>query len=232
MSKIIREANDSRQDTREGQGTGSSGRKAESQEGTRCQQCLYRTTNSLLRNVSLIHSLSRVQGEASKSSHSRTRRDSDASVSSSSEDGEYSERNDEPHSKQNKHGYDDKDEDGDSGDLTLEDLSKARITRDMLSKYCHLPRFDGFVQGAQNYVCTSVCGCRQLVSIIGGWVRYAVQADAKGVLYSLCEIESKWNNVISRFPRCATFICSISLRACAQPRRSLFFRQYSDQQTT
>lgn len=121
-----------------------------------------------------------LQGDPSfKSSRSRERRDSSASISSESEDGEFdddrgSRDRDDKRSKNkpkddDDNDYRDRDGDKDAEKTTLYELGRARITRDMLAKYCHYNGFEDFVKG--------------------GWVRYNVGPDATGKpCYRLCEI--------------------------------------------
>ncbi|KAF9517766.1 hypothetical protein BS47DRAFT_1389487 [Hydnum rufescens UP504] len=61
--------------------------------------------------------------------------------------------------------------------VTLEDISKARITRDMLAKYCHAPWFEELAKG--------------------GWVRYNFGPDSNGnPCYRLCEVIDVGANLV------------------------------------
>ena len=62
--------------------------------------------------------------------------------------------------------------------MSLDDLQKVRLTRDMLAKNCLAPWFEDYVKGA--------------------WVRYLIgQDEQQNPIYRVCEVVSKYLFVIS-----------------------------------
>lgn len=69
--------------------------------------------------------------------------------------------------------------------LTLADLNKARITRDMLENQCMSERFDDYVKGTP-ILSASLVAANCLLA--GGWVRLLIGMDQGETIYRLCEI--------------------------------------------
>src|SRR5262245_5919181 len=62
--------------------------------------------------------------------------------------------------------------DEDEGPVTMEDLGKCRLTRDMLAKWCMSPWFEDYVKGLWSLSLDRA----ELMSkcVLGGWVRYLI----------------------------------------------------------
>lgn len=73
--------------------------------------------------------------------------------------------------------------------ITLEDLNKCRLSRELLAKHCMAPWFDEYIKGM--FSC-STCSERDLAyirtRIKGAWVRYLVGTDRGEPVYRICEI--------------------------------------------
>lgn len=70
--------------------------------------------------------------------------------------------------------------------IGLEDLSKCRLTRDLLVKYSMAPWFEEYVKGMSSFYNI----VHWLIRVKGAWVRYLIGQESNEAIYRICEITS------------------------------------------
>lgn len=71
--------------------------------------------------------------------------------------------------------------------VTVEDLNKVRLSRDMLAKYCMAPWFQDYVQGTTPYSQVSIDAEPECLD---AWVRYLIGQENGAPVYRICEVSS------------------------------------------
>jgi RNA polymerase-associated protein RTF1 len=83
--------------------------------------------------------------------------------------------------------------------ITLEDLDKCRLTRNILVKHCMAPWFDEYVKGMCSHF-ASFASVQELIVCAGCWIRYCLGSRDDGQVYRICEIQGAYRTI--RIMRC------------------------------
>jgi RNA polymerase-associated protein RTF1 len=87
--------------------------------------------------------------------------------------------------------------------ITLEDLNKCRLTRDMLAKNCMAPWFEDYVKGMVRPV--HIRSQSRFILSQEAWVRYLIGQENGQPVYRICEISSTYYSSFYFGPSLSSF---------------------------